>query len=71
MEKNKMNSESQACEVDGLATFHVLLHSEVRKNIMFPYSVNHLRWVYIMCNSLNGEKTTKIAREITELMEYR
>jgi len=64
---------SNAAEVDVFATFHVLMHVEIDmfKNILFPYSVSHLRKLYTMCAGLVGPKTMEIAEAIIDLMEQR
>ena len=73
MTKNDINGNSNAAEVDVFATFYVLMHVEIDmfKNILFPYSVSHLRKLYTMCAGLVGPKTMEIAEAIIDLMEQR
>ena len=73
MIKNDININSKAAEVDVFGTFHVLMHVEIEmfKNILFPYSVSHLRKLYVMCAGLVGPKTMAIAEAIIDLMEQR
>lgn len=73
MIKNDINGSSNGTVVDVLATFHVLMHVEISmfKNILYPYSVSHLRKLYTMCAGLVGPKTMEIAEAIVHLLEQR